>query len=197
MPYGRLRENRNNRKRADVILVSKTPEEIPESAMIDIMKELKPLKGQRLFFTSISYNNLTPLFKNSISKNVPLPRKNPENYGAILITGIAVPDPLRQLIGKSFKEIVHLNFPDHHYFSEKDIEKIKAAWIGLRSQEKILITTEKDAVRLREFTNIEDSLKKAIYYIPVGVSFLKNEQHEFDNLIFDYVRKNKRDNRVP
>jgi tetraacyldisaccharide 4'-kinase len=197
MPYGRLRENRNNRKRADVILVSKTPEEIPESSMTDIMKELKPLKRQKLFFTSISYNNLTPLFESSISKNVPLPQKNPENYGAILITGIAVPDPLRQLIGKSFKEIVHLNFPDHHYFNEKDIENIKAVWISLRSQEKILITTEKDAVRIREFTNIEDSLKKAIYYIPVGVSFLKNEQHDFDNLIFNYVRKNKRDNRVP
>jgi tetraacyldisaccharide 4'-kinase len=90
-----------------------------------------------------------------------------------------------------------LNFPDHHYFNEKDIENIKAVWISLRSQEKILITTEKDAVRIREFTNIEDSLKKAIYYIPVGVSFLKNEQHDFDNLIFNYVRKNKRDNRVP
>jgi tetraacyldisaccharide 4'-kinase len=90
-----------------------------------------------------------------------------------------------------------LNFHDHHYFSEKDIEKIKKAWESLRSEEKILITTEKDAVRLREFVNIESSLRRVFYYIPVGVSFLKNDQHEFDNLIFDYVRENKRDNRVP
>jgi tetraacyldisaccharide 4'-kinase len=196
IPYGNLRENRNNRKRASVILVSKTPEEIPESSMADIMKELKPHQEQRLFFTSISYNDLMPLFENSVLKNDILPGKNPENNGAVLITGIAVPDSFHQFLGKHFKEIIHLNFPDHHYFSENDIEKIKTAWKSLRSQEKILITTEKDAVRLREFTNINDSLKRAFYYIPVRVNFLKNKQHEFDNLIFNYVRKNKRDNRV-
>jgi tetraacyldisaccharide 4'-kinase len=197
MPYGNLRENGNNRKRADLILVTKTPEEITESSTAVIMKELKPHQHQKIFFTSISYRDLTPLFESSISKSYRLSEKNSENYGAVLITGIAVPDLLAKFIGKYFKETIHLNFPDHHYFGEKDIEKIKTAWKSLRSQEKILITTEKDAVRLREFTNIEDSLKRVFYYIPVGVSFLKNEQHEFDNLIFEYVRKNKRDSRVP
>jgi len=197
MPYGALRENRNNRKRAGVILVSKTPEEIPESSMADIEKELKSHQGQKLFFTSISYSDLTPLFENSISKSDRLPEINPENHGAVLITGIAVPNSLHEFLGKYFKETIHFNFPDHHYFSEKDIEKIKMAWNSLRSKKKILITTEKDAVRLREFTNIEDSLKRAFYYIPVRVSFLRNEQYEFDNLILDYVRKSKRDNGVP
>jgi tetraacyldisaccharide 4'-kinase len=197
LPYGNLRENRNNRKRANLIIVSKTPEEIPESSMAGIIRELKPLQGQRLFFTTISFKNLMPLFEKSISKNDRHQERNPENNGTVLITGIAVSDSLCQFLGKYFNEIIHLIFPDHHYFSEKDLEKIKSAWNSLRSKEKILITTEKDSVRLREFTNIEDSLKRAFYYIPIKVSFLKNEQHEFDNLIFDYVRKNKRDNRVP
>jgi tetraacyldisaccharide 4'-kinase len=197
MPYGNLRENMNNRKRASLILVSKTPEEIPESAMAEIMKELKPHQEQKIFFTSVSYSDLRPLFESSNSKSYRISETNSENFGAVLVTGIAFPDSLCQFLQKYFKETVHLNFHDHHYFSEKDIEKIKTAWKSLRSQEKILITTEKDAVRLREFVNIEGSLKRVFYYIPIGVSFLKNEQHEFDNLIIDYVRKNKRDNRLP
>jgi tetraacyldisaccharide 4'-kinase len=194
MPYGNLRENRNNRKRAGIILVSKTPEEIPETEMTDIIKELKPTQGQSLFFSSVSYGKLVPLFENSVLNNYNLQEINHDIYGVVLITGIAVPDSLRYFLGKYFIEIVHLNYPDHHYFSKYDIEKIKTAWNGLRSEEKIIITTEKDAVRLREFTNIEDSFKRAFYYIQVGVSILRNEKHEFDNLIFDYVRKNKRDN---
>jgi tetraacyldisaccharide 4'-kinase len=197
MPYGDLRENRNNRKRADIILVSKTPEETTGSEMTVITEELNPNKRQHLFFTSISYSDLIPLFENSVSKIYTLTKTNSVNYGVVLVTGIAVPDSLRHFLGKYFKEIVHLNYPDHHYFSEREIEKIKTAWNGLKSQEKIIITTEKDAVRLREFTNIEDTFKGAFYYIQIGVSFLRNEKLEFDNLIFEYVRKNKGDSRVP
>jgi tetraacyldisaccharide 4'-kinase len=197
MPYGDLRENRNNRKRADIILVSKTPEETLGPEMKDIMEELNPDKRQKLFFTSIIYGDLVPLFENSVSRINKLPKTNSVNNGVVLVTGIAVPDPLRHFLGKYFKEIVHLNYPDHHYFSENDIEKIKTAWNGLKSQEKIIITTEKDSVRLREFTNIEDTLKRVFYYIQVRVSFLRNEKPEFDNLIFEYVRKNKRDSRIP
>jgi tetraacyldisaccharide 4'-kinase len=197
MPYGNLRENINNRKRASIILVTKAPEETPESELTDIKKKLNPNNRQSLFFTSVSYGDLLPLFENSVSESYKLSEIKPENYGVVLITGIAIPDSVRHFLGKYFREIVHLNYPDHHYFSKHDIEKIKTTWHGLRSEEKIIITTEKDAVRLREFTNIEDSFKKTFYYIPVGVSFLRNEKHEFDNLIFDYVRKSKRDIRIP
>jgi tetraacyldisaccharide 4'-kinase len=195
IPYGNLRESRNNRKRASIILVSKTPEETPESEMAEIKKELSPNEGQSLFFTSISYGNLVPLFETSLSKSYSIPEIKFKNFGVVLITGIAIPDPLLHFLEKYFKEIVHLNFPDHHYFSEYDIEKIKTTWTGLRSQEKIIITTEKDAVRLREFTNIEDSFKRAFYCMQAGVIFLSDEKYEFDNLISNYVRKNKRDNR--
>jgi tetraacyldisaccharide 4'-kinase len=64
------------------------------------------------------------------------------------------------------------------------------------SSEKFIITTEKDAIRFREFTNIAESLKASMFYIPVGVKFLNEDQKEFDNLITDYVRKDKRNNRI-
>ena len=197
MPYGNLRENRNNRKRADLIVVSKTPGEITEPAMTDIMKELKSHQGQKLFFTSVSHGDLIPLFENPDLKRYNLPETDPENYGAVLITGIAVPGILMMFLDKYFKEIIHLKFPDHHYFTENDIDKVKTALNDLTTGEKLVITTEKDAVRLREFTNIEDQLKRIFFCVPVKVGFLKNYKREFDNLILEYVRKNRRDYRVP
>jgi tetraacyldisaccharide 4'-kinase len=190
MPYGRLRENSNNKKRADIIIISKTPEDITEPAVVEITDELKTHAKQKLFFTKILYNDLLPLFENMASPKSIFSVSGNKGYGVVLITGIAVPDSLFLFLKKQFKEIIHLDFPDHHYFNEKDFEKIRTAWNNLISNEKILITTEKDAVRLKEFANIEDSLKKAFYTIPVKVSFLNDDNHEFENLILDYVRKN-------
>jgi tetraacyldisaccharide 4'-kinase len=198
MPYGKLRENRNNRKRAGLIIVSKMPGETGEQEMTSIAGEVKYNSRQKIFFTSFSYNNLIPLFENKNSREFHFPEAGSlNNNGAVLITGIAVPGSLKQFLEQHFRKIIHLNFPDHYYFRERDIEKIREAWKNLESDEKILITTEKDAVRLREFTNIEDQLKRALHLIPVKVSFLKNDKKEFDNLIIEYVRENKRDNRIP
>jgi tetraacyldisaccharide 4'-kinase len=68
--------------------------------------------------------------------------------------------------------------------------------MDLKSPVKYLITTEKDAVRLREFTNIAEPIRSAFFYIPVGIHFLNDDKDEFDNLIVDYVRKNKPNDRV-
>jgi tetraacyldisaccharide 4'-kinase len=190
MPYGRLRENRSNRKRADIIVISKTPEDISETTISEITDELKSHPVQKLFFTKTLYRELTPVFENVTSGISPISVSGKKKYGVVLVTGIAVPDPLLLFLEKQFKEIIHLDFADHHFYNEKDIVKIQSSWKSLKSEEKLLITTEKDAVRLREFSNLEDPLKRAFYCIPVEVSFLKDDNHEFDNLIIDYVRKN-------
>ena len=197
MPYGNLRESRNNRKRADVIVVTKTPETSSGEEMEKITMELKCNGRQKLFFTSISYTGLIPVFNSTVREKPVLPQQNREDHGAVLVTGIAAPGSFKTFLGNYFKEIIHLDFPDHYFFSEKDFEKISKALKDLKSEKKMVITTEKDAVRLREFTNIDDSLKRYFYCIPVGVSILNEKKKEFDNMIIEYVRKNKRDNRVP
>jgi tetraacyldisaccharide 4'-kinase len=197
MPYGNLRENLNNSKRADIIVVSKTPEHGSVSGMEEISRELKLNNKQKLFFTSVTYKDLIPLFENPAFEKPEFTGSNRKNRGAVLVTGIAVAGSLKSYLEKYFEEIIHLDFPDHHFFGNHDVEKIRTAWEELLSTEKILITTEKDAVRLREITNIDDSLKRYFYYIPVEISFLNDDKHEFDNMIFEYVRKNKRDDKVP
>jgi tetraacyldisaccharide 4'-kinase len=195
MPYGRLRENRKNRKRADIILISKTPEEITESAIKEITSEVKSCPGQKIYFTRICYDALSPVFESEKS-NI-FSGKDYKDYGAVLITGIAAPGMLNIHLKKQFKEIIHLDFPDHHYFDENDIQKVKKAYNLLKSKERLVITTEKDAVRLRELSNIEDPLRSVFCYLPVRVSFINDYKTEFDNLIFEYVRKDLRNNRIP
>ena len=92
--------------------------------------------------------------------------------------------------------MIHLSFPDHYNFREKDILRIISAYNDLEPPIKYLVTTEKDAVRLREFPNIAERFRSQFYYIPIGIYFLNDDQKRFDNQVVDYVRKNKRNNRV-
>ena len=83
----------------------------------------------------------------------------------------------------------HLKYPDHYEYKEKDIVKIKEIWTEIQSSEKIILTTEKDCMRLKMFKKELENLP--IYYLPISVNF--HEKEKFDNLIIDYVKKNKRD----
>lgn len=192
MPYGKLRESAKNVRRAGIIIVTKSPGDISKANREKISKDLKISTDQNLFFSTITYNHPVALFQNSKSEGLILSEEDRDSRGAVLVTGIAAAEPIRQYLGKYFMEINHIDFPDHHVFSEGDVRKITNAWNGIKSSSKCVITTEKDAVRLREFADIGDSLKENLFYIPVSVSFLNNDKYSFDNLIFDYVRKNKR-----
>jgi tetraacyldisaccharide 4'-kinase len=196
LPYGRLRESLSNMSRADIILITKSPENLQPIQRRIIVKEIDKAPYQNLYFTSFEYRDPLPVFPDAGMQKLTFSRDINEGKGIVLVTGIANPLPLKEFLAGYFKEIIHIPFSDHHKFSEKDLERISAAFDKLMSAEKFIITTEKDAVRLREFTNIAGKFRSATYYVPVGIKFLNDDKDEFDNLIFDYVRKNKRNNRV-
>jgi tetraacyldisaccharide 4'-kinase len=159
------------------------------------VKEIDKAPYQNLYFTSIGYHNPVPVFPEVKPLRIFSENKTVKAH-IILLTGIANPGPLKEYAGKLSEEVTHLSYPDHHRFTDKDIVKINDTFNTVSSLQKFVITTEKDAVRLREFTNFAEPLKSSFYYIPVGVKFLNEDQEEFDNLIIDYVRKNKRNNRI-
>lgn len=196
LPYGNLRESISNMRRADIILVTKSPVNISPIQRRLIVKEINKAPYQNLYFTSIKYNPPAPLFeKKESSASVPdLTKLN--GTGIVLITGIANPIPLKEYIQETAGEIIHLCYPDHYTYGEKDLKAIHDAFDQLKSPLKYVFTTEKDSVRLKEFTNIAESVRSAFYYIPVGIYFLNDDTAEFDNLIFEYVRTNKRNNRI-
>lgn len=196
LPYGNLRESIGNMRRADIILITKSPEDISPIQRRIIVKEVNKAPYQNLYFTTFIYKPAIPVFTDEQEKTPEKLLSGKEGNGIVLVTGIANPQPFREYLENNFEEIIHLSFPDHYTFREKDFEEIQHSVNNLKTAHKYVITTEKDAVRLREFVNIAQSFKKLFYYIPVGVHFLNNDKEEFDNLIIDYVRKNKRNNRV-
>ena len=196
LPFGNLRESKVNMRRANIILITKSPQDMSPIQRRLIVKEVAKAPYQNLYFTSIIYKSPVSLFD---SKNPGMSHSDiceQDNCGIVLITGIANPQPLKDYLQMKFSEIIHLDFPDHYNFNENDIQTISDAFNKLKSPVRYLFTTEKDAVRLREFTNIAEPIRSALFYIPVGIHFLNDDKNEFDNLIVDYVRKNKRSNRL-
>jgi tetraacyldisaccharide 4'-kinase len=196
IPYGNLRESKDNIRRADIILITKSPENISPIDRRLIVKEVDKAPYQNLYFTTFRYKDPLPVFDNADGSKICFDTLQPDGYGVLLITGIANPKPLKDYLHKTAAEIIHLSFPDHYNFKMKDIAAIVSAYESLKSPVKYLITTEKDAVRLREFTNIAEPVRSAFFYIPVEIFFLNEDKENFDNLIIDYVRKNKRNNRL-
>jgi tetraacyldisaccharide 4'-kinase len=196
LPYGNLRENIGNMRRADIILITKSPENISPIQRRLVVKEVEKAAYQHLYFTSLTYKLPLPVFNETATEQTQLDLSSFKGCGIVLVTGIANPLPLKEYLEKTAEEIIHLSYPDHYNFKEKDINLILKAWQDIKSPSKYIFTTEKDAVRLRELTNIADPLRSAFYYIPIGIHFLNDDKDEFDNMIVDYVRKNKRNNRI-
>jgi tetraacyldisaccharide 4'-kinase len=196
LPYGNLREYRSNARRADLMLITKCPKNLNPVQKRLVLKETDKAPYQKLFFTSIAYKAPVPVF-GSIDKDIryfDLTRCS--GSGIVLLTGIANPGPLKEYLQKFFGEIVDLAFPDHHSFTEHDINFLEEAFNSIRSASRFIMTTEKDAVRLREMAEIPESLRSAMYYVPVGINFLFDEKRKFDELIIDYVRKNRKNSRI-
>ncbi|MDP4188227.1 MAG: tetraacyldisaccharide 4'-kinase, partial [Bacteroidota bacterium] len=111
----------------------------------------------------------------------------------LLVTGIAQPEPLKKYLLNFTPNISTLYFTDHHEYTEKDLQKIKQTFQNLKGENKIIITTEKDAMRLNKFCDSEKDLIENMFFIPIEIKFLHDEGEMFNEHIIGYVRKNKRD----
>lgn len=195
LPYGNLREDKSNMRRADIILITKCPKNLNPIQRRLIVKEVGKAAYQNLYFTSYSYRAPLHVFKHNEKNSPHFDLTKCSGCGVLLVTGIANPKPLREYLQKFFGEMAELVFPDHYSYKENDISSIATSFKALQSPVKYIMTTEKDAMRLSEFTEIEEPVRSAMYYVPVGIYFLNDDKDEFDNLILEYVRKNKQDNR--
>lgn len=176
LPAGDLRESRRGAKRANIIMISKCPEDLTEEKKQYYISRIRPKNHQKVFFSSIGYD------ENVYSHNQFLPDNNLSYYNILLITGIANPKPLLNHLSKFSQRVKHLKFRDHHNFSDADIKNILAEYKKL-GEYKLILTTEKDYVRLKTF----DYLRDLVYYWPINVNIDKKE--EFNQIILDYVRK--------
>jgi len=182
VPFGRLREGRKGYERADVIIVSKCPENLPVADKAVLQQEIAPLPHQHLFFTTLRYGQLYNML--SLEPVTASPEAT-----VLLVCGIARPAPLVQHLKEQYKEVFLLPFPDHYYYSQADLEKISRELKNLPGTEKLVITTEKDAVRLHLLQPRLQALGLSMAVIPVEISFLFGEGISFNNYIFDYIEE--------
>lgn len=179
LPAGDLRENKIGANRAQVIVVTKCPEELTEIQQFEIAKKLKPELSQTVFFTTINYSNEIYSISDSISI------QELKNYVVLLVTGIAKTVPLTNFLAQNGISFEHLKFADHHNFSEKDIQTINKKFDGINSKNKLILTTEKDFMRMFDYAS------EQMFYLPIQTEFLVNGK-DFDNLILNYVRQYSR-----
>lgn len=157
LPAGNLRESRRGAKRADVVVVTKCPKNLDESEMQGIEKKLKLKPNQKCYFSTISYASEIKWEYGS------KPLEFLSNMSFTLVTGIANPAPLVEYLENKKLNFTHKSFSDHHEFKPWEIQEL--------DKHKLILTTEKDYVRLQPF------LRKAdLYYLPISVSFLKDEK---------------------
>lgn len=187
VPAGRLREWKSGSKRADLIIVTKCPTLLSFEERNKIKNELKPKKHQPVFFSYLKYGPITPFTNICNQLNETIFKK----YSVLLISAIANPKPLVTHIKSKFQEIEHIQYNDHHNFTEKDIEEIKSKFESLSDNNKLIITTEKDIMRL----SLPPILKKIqnfpIYYIPIEICFHGNDKEEFNTHILNYVKSDQ------
>jgi len=187
LPTGRLRESISQTKRANVMIFTKCPDILNLHQQKNLQDKVGLKPGQEIFFTSLGYEKLKPVFSANYIDNDFYEKPI---YSALIVTGIASPKLMHKYLNKILKDFETITFPDHYNFTEGDIITIQKKFNGLNSEKKIIITTEKDAVRLKDREDLPNEIINSLYYLPIKVKFLANGEKTFNKKILDYVGSN-------
>lgn len=179
LPTGDLRDLKSSYKRADIIVVTKCKPGLSENEKQKLVNEISPLQHQQVYFTTISYGELYHIKKGTGFTAGP-------DTEVLLVTGIANPKPLKKMLEEHSNSYHMLQYADHHIFTIDDLDDIRSRFDKIETTNKIILTTEKDAVRLVKFdAEIADL---PLYVLPVWHQFLFNEGTQFDQQVTDFIQ---------
>lgn len=190
LPAGRLREPKEGKNRADIVIVTKCPEDLKPMEYRVLQRAMELMPWQKLFFTRIHHEPLKPLFPEGehISDEEELPN-------VLLLTGIASPEQMIKDLKHKCKSITPMRFADHHLFTASDAEAINMQF-KMMPKPAVIITTEKDGTRLENLTLLSKEVRKALYIQPIKIQFMLEEEEKFNETIISYVQKNTRNGSV-
>ena len=183
LPTGDLRDLKSNYRKADIIVVTKCRSALSKNEKNKIIKEINPLGHQHIFFTELVYGDMYHLTGQSDFKLT-------GRTEVLLVSGIANPLPLQRMLEKECKSYSMLHYPDHHIFTIDDLKDIKRKFGDMKAKNKIILSTEKDAVRLVKFKAEVQELP--VYIIPIRHSFLFDEAQQFKELVTDFINNFKK-----
>lgn len=171
LPAGNLREPATGAKRANIIVITKCPDDLGMEEQEEIRRRIKPKAGQEVYFSSIGYS------EEIYSRNINLKLKELQKSPFTLVTGIANPKPLMEHLEKQGLRFEHRAFKDHHNFTEEEIRSLQ--------HEELILTTEKDYMRLKN-----EISREKIFYLPIRTRFL-NGAADFDARVRGYVQEER------
>ena len=178
MPAGDLRDVKQSSKRADVIVVTKCRAELSAAEKQKIIHELNPLPKQQVFFSEIVYDEPYHLFgggKGILNASTDV----------LLVCGIASPKPLKDFLTTHVHTYDMIRYPDHHIFTTDDLTEIKKHYEKLNPSSRIILTTEKDAVRLQKFR--KELADYPVYVLPIRHRFMFDEAEKFESVITAFI----------
>ena len=179
LPAGNLRDIKASYKRADIIIVTKCKSHLTEEEKDKLTDEIKPLPHQKIFFTKIEYGSPYHLFNKNEKFLSP-------DTNILLICGIANPKPIKEILNTYAATYDMMQFRDHHIFDIGDLKEIKDQFEKLNTENKIILTTEKDGVRLAKF---ENELKELpVYVFPIRHKVLFGEDDQLNALVLAFVK---------
>jgi tetraacyldisaccharide 4'-kinase len=182
LPTGDLRDARSSYRRADIIIVTKCPEDLTDEQRRTIATEIKPKPNQQLFFSAIKYGtpyHITQEDAGMINEEVEV----------LLVTGIANPAPLKRWLNDRSKTYYELAYSDHHIFTIDDLHTITRRFSTITAEKKLILTTEKDAMRLMKFRQELESWP--FYVLPIAPRFLFEDEDRFARAITQFINEFK------
>ncbi len=184
LPWGRLRDTRNQIHRANFVLVTKCPDDLNPLDMRIVINSLGLFPYQSLYFTRMRQGEITPLFADRAVGKVR------EGDPGIAMSGIANPVPLLENLRKRFDVVAELTFDDHHTYRLSDMRRLEALFAAY--PDAVVLTTEKDAVKLTNRKKVPEAVQQRLYYVPIHVSFVADSESEFLRQLELYVRTNQK-----
>ena len=183
LPAGELREYASEINRADVVIVNKCPSDISYATKELFLNKIELANKQNIFFSTYKYG--TPINLNDRTQELLSTKK------IVAFSGIAQPKPFYHFLENHYSVIDTITFPDHHNFTEVELLDI-AIRLQRINEDFAIITTEKDASRLKQFPTFKYSSET--WYLPIKIEILFDEAGRFNNLIESYVTESQRNN---
>lgn len=176
LPTGNFRDNFSSTKRADLILITKCPNDLHEDHKRVIEHKIRRFSLSPIFYTAIEYDTPRDRMGN-------LHLQDLKNFDILLFCGIANPTPLEIYLTQLGNQVKLLKFPDHHIYTVNDFNQITNSYQSLSAKNKIIITTEKDMQRIGP----DNLTGLPLYYIPIRLKSMDKQQETFDHFILNYL----------
>lgn len=184
LPFGDLREQRSGYRRANIIIVTKSPEQLNSIDKNNFLQALNPAPYQRVFFSYLRYSDPRPLLGGA-------PRPIAKADAVLLLTGIAHPEPMRRYVEQHCGQLRSVCYPDHHDYTLADLKGLAKELGRLEGERRLILTTEKDAARLRSMPQAAELLAQLpIWVLPIEVRMHQTDDYGFDQTITGLVNEN-------